>query len=425
MTLHPKTIGKQFLCRMLEKQVVELRQKYGFTVIAVAGSVGKTSTKLAIAHTLARTKRVIYQEGNYNDRLTVPLVLFGHKLPGLFNLPAWIRILAANKRILKQDYPYDVAVLELGTDGPGQMKDFAYLRPDLTVVTAITPEHMEFFKTLDAVASEELTVLDYSRQTLVNADDTLAQYVMDRRVQTYGKAKGTDWHIASWDSKGLGGVNIKLEHGDDKYDFASPLLGLQGAKITGATAAACLLTGLEAADVQSGLAGLPPTPGRMQILPGLQGSTIIDDTYNASPVAVMAGLDVLADAPAEKRIAILGSMNELGDYSKKAHEEVGNYCDAAKVDLVVTIGKMARDMLAPVAAQKGCVVESFLSPYEAGRYVKEQLKDGTVVLGEGSQNGVFAEEALKQLLADPADAVKFVRQSPSWLAVKKRQFPQQ
>jgi UDP-N-acetylmuramoyl-tripeptide--D-alanyl-D-alanine ligase len=139
----------------------------------------------------------------------------------------------------------------------------------------------------------------------------------------------------------------------------------------------------------------------------------------------MAGLDVLADAPAEKRIAILGSMNELGDYSKEAHEEVGNYCDPAKVDLVVTIGKMARDMLAPVAAQKGCVVESFLSPYEAGRYVKEQLKDGTVVLGEGSQNGVFAEEALKQLLADPADAAKFVRQSPNWLDLKKRQFPQQ
>jgi UDP-N-acetylmuramoyl-tripeptide--D-alanyl-D-alanine ligase len=177
--------------------------------------------------------------------------------------------------------------------------------------------------------------------------------------------------------------------------------------------------------IKKALSALPPTPGRMQILKGEKGSTLIDDTYNASPTAVEAGLDVLAENKAKQLVAILGSMNELGDYSKEAHKQVGRYCWPKNVDLIVTIGSDAKNYLAPEATKNGCTVQSFMSPYEAGRFVRDQLKEGAAVLGEGSQNGVFAEEALKQLLQSQDDSKKLVRQSAGWQNIKKRQFPQQ
>jgi UDP-N-acetylmuramoyl-tripeptide--D-alanyl-D-alanine ligase len=157
-------------------------------------------------------------------------------------------------------------------------------------------------------------------------------------------------------------------------------------------------------------------------LPGIKNSTLIDDTYNASPVAAKAALDVLYAGQAPQRIAILGSMNELGGYSPEAHREVGDYCDPSKLNLVVTIGKDANQYLAPAAAVRGCQVATFINPYKAGNYVGEQLQEGAVVLAKGSQNRVFAEEALKVLLANAGDADKLVRQSPYWRSVKAKQF---
>lgn len=421
----PRTYGKNFLCELLEGQVIRLRKAHPFQVVAVAGSVGKTSTKLAIAHTLAAEKRVRFQEGNYNDRLTVPLVIFGRALPHLLNVGAWVKILLANERIIRRGINFDVAVLELGTDGPGQIADFAYTAPDITIVTAVTPEHMEFFKTIDAVAAEELTVTNFSKQVLVNIDDTPPEYLEGKQVITYGLAETADYLVTSWKSRGLEGVTLKLKLAGKIEAFASPMIGQQGAKISAGAACIASLLGLKPAAIAVALKHLPPTPGRMQLLPGVNGSTLIDDTYNASPAAVEAGLDVLTETKAGQRIAILGSMNELGDYSKEAHKHVGRYCWPTKVELVVTIGQDAKQYLAPEAAKNGCTVKTFMSPYDAGRYVREQLKPGAAVLGEGSQNGVFAEEALKQLLGNPSDGEKLVRQSAGWLNVKKRQFPNQ
>ena len=179
-------IGKALVCKFLEAQVKQLRRRNNFKLIAVAGSVGKTSTKLAIAKTLATGQRVRYQEGNYNDRLTVPLVLFGEVEPGIYNLLAWGKIWLRNRRQLRHPYPYDIAVVELGTDAPGQLRRFAYLQPDITVITAIADEHMEFFGTLDKVAAEELVPLAFSKQTLLNIDDIPQKYWPHATYLSYG-----------------------------------------------------------------------------------------------------------------------------------------------------------------------------------------------------------------------------------------------
>lgn len=420
-----KKLAREVVCRLLEHQVKRLRSQYGFTVVAVGGSVGKTSTKLAVAELLNTQRRVLYQTGNYNDRTTVPLVFFGRSQPSLLNPVAWLRVLIANARMYRHDFPYDVVVVELGTDHPGSMAQFSYLKPDVAVLTAVTPEHMEFFGTLDAVAAEELELLNYSAVTLVNIDDTPSHYLTGKRFTSYSTLSSrTDYYAAS-ETSSLSGQTIHLQALDMSLKARLQYAGTQGLKVALAAAAAAHMLGFSEQQIKDGLPQLKPYAGRMQLLEGIEGSSLIDDTYNATPVAVKAALDVVYTQPsAGQRIAILGSMNELGAYSEDAHREVGEYCDPGKLDMVVTIGKMARDWIAPPAKQKGCSVHAYLSPYEAGDFVRSQLKAGAIVLAKGSQNGVFAEEALKKLLRNPTDAKKLVRQNDEWLAVKRRQFPQ-
>jgi UDP-N-acetylmuramoyl-tripeptide--D-alanyl-D-alanine ligase len=418
-----KKIGKAVLARRLERQVRQLRRQNDFKLIAVAGSVGKTSTKLAIAKTLGASLRVRYQDGNYNDRLTVPLIFFDKTQPGIYDFFGWRKLIKENKRQLRQEYPYDAVVVEIGTDAPGQLAKFAYLRPDITVITAVADEHMQYFKTLDAVAREELAPLMFSKQVLLNVDDIPPEYLPRDHYESYGLLGG-GYRIGQRQSVALQGQKLTFQlPSGTAITEETAVLGDQGAKIALAAVAVQNMLGLPATQIKKSLKAITHVAGRMQILAGKHGSIIIDDTYNASPVAVEAALDVLYAAEAPQRIAILGSMNELGEDSATLHSEVGSYCNPKKLDLVVTIGTQANDNLAPVARNQGCHVETFMSPYEAGRFVATKLKAGGVVLAKGSQNGVFAEEAVKQLLANQSQARKLVRQTPYWLGVKQRQFP--
>lgn len=420
---HPKKLGRSVVCRILEHQVMKLCHNNNFKIVAVVGSIGKTSTKLAIAGVLEGQFKVRYQAGNYNDRVTVPLVFFGRKEPSLFNIVAWLNIFRKNYRTLRHKYPYEVVVLELGTDGPGFIRDFAYLPIDVAVVTAITPEHMEYFGTMDAVADEELTVFDFSDQVVVNGDDTPAKYLVGRRFEEYSlHTDKAPYHATIVDDE-LGRQELKIHLANGRtIRTHTGYSGEPGARFTLAAAAVADQLDMQPSEIVHAAKRLEPFAGRMNVLPGINDSILIDDTYNSSPAAAMASLDVLYKHPTKQRIAILGAMNELGTYSPKAHREVGAYCDPKKLSLVVTIGEDAKKYLAPVARKQGCTVHSFLSPYEAGAFVRSHLQPNAIVLAKGSQNKVFAEEALKSLLAKPADNAKLVRQSSSWLKQKQRQF---
>jgi UDP-N-acetylmuramoyl-tripeptide--D-alanyl-D-alanine ligase len=420
--LHPKKLGRVIVSRILESQVKTLRQKHDFTIVAVAGSVGKTSTKLAIAELVGQNLRVLHQAGNYNDRVTVPLVLFEQTEPSLFNVFGWLRIFGENAARVHHPFPYDVVVLELGTDGPGQMEQFAYLKPDIGVLTGVAAEHMENFKTLDAVATEELTIFEFSKRMLVNGDDIAGKYMGGREFAEYSTITNVARnYYARPERQTLEGQVLHIEFPAGSFSATVQYLGHQGAKFAVAAAAVADMLGLDERDIVKGLERLKPFAGRMQVLEGIKGATIIDDTYNASPLAVKAALDVLyAQSDAKQRIAILGGMNELGEHAHAAHTEVGEYCDADKLTMIVTIGADAERWLAPVAKRNGCEVHSFKHPADAGRFVAQHLEDGAIVLAKGSQNGVFAEEAVKQLLAHPADSARLVRQSKYWLRRKAR-----
>ena len=198
------------------------------------------------------------------------------------------------------------------------------------------------------------------------------------------------------------------------------LTALSIGKVYSATSAAIVAEILQVAPnkINDSIKKLRPFSGRMQQLRGLNGSILIDETYNSSPEAVKEALDAIYGMVAPQKIAVLGNMNELGDYSKSAHEEIGNYCDPKKLDLVITIGKDANKYLAAAATKKGCKVLQFDDPYSVGNKVKEIVKNKGVVLFKGSQNGVFLEEALKINLEDKNDSSKLVRQSRWWMSKK-------
>ena len=415
-----KQFLRNFVCEQLERRVEKLRNEHDFTVVAIAGSVGKTSTKMAVARTLeSADKKVIYQEGNYNDRVSVPLVFFGETMPSLTNVLAWFGVFRRMTKQISRPYDYDVVVVELGTDGPGQMKDFAYIQPDITVLSAISPEHMAQFGMIDEVAKEELVVAEYSKKLLVNVADIDQKYLETIDFTGYGVDAASAYSITRIGDNGIVGQKVKITTPNGEIEVETEYGGKQGATIILAAVTVADILGVPLGEVANAVAKLQPFSGRMRMLKGVKNSQIIDDTYNSSPLAARAALDVLYGATATQKIAILGDMNELGETSTREHEELGAYCRADELDYVVTIGEKSREYLSPMAEKAGCRVKSFMNPVEAGEFVRSIVKSGAIILAKGSQNGVFAEEAVKLLLEDSSDTSKLVRQSKGWMEKKR------
>ncbi len=366
---------KGIVVSILARQVRLLRKKHHFKIIGVVGGIGKTSTKLAIAQSLGKTLRVRYQEGNYNDIVSVPLIFFGHPMPSLVNPFAWIKVFMDNAKQIRGEYPFDVVVVELGTDRPGQIAAFQkYLKLDYAVVTAIVPEHMEYFNDMQAVASEELSVAGYSEKLIYNADLLAEDYRQPLQgAISYGIKQPADYYLANM-FHSAGGFECDIKHNGEiflhfNHEVVSEtqLYSVLAAVIVGNE------LGLKHTQILDGTAVIRPVSGRLRRLRGINSSLIIDDTYNAIPEAVKAGLEMLYRLEAPQKIVILGNMNELGAMSAQAHKEIGELCDPAQLNLVITIGPDANAHLAPAASAKGCVVKSFNTPYEAGEYLQSYL----------------------------------------------------
>ncbi len=417
-----KSILKNILVKILGGQVRRLRKRCDFKIVGVVGSIGKTSTKLAIAKVLSSEKRVQYQEGNYNDIVSVPLVFFGHKMPEIWNVFSWIKIIVQNEIQIHSDFPYEIVVVELGTDKPGDISAFRkYIYLDVVVITAITAEHMEFFKTLQNVAEEEWSASHFSDTVIVNRD--LCQIVPNnidhKKIIFYGKDFGSVYKIENI-SKIKEGFSFNISYQGKKIiSLSYPAISeVQLYSICAAFVVAKTFK-ISNEKIKNSINKVQSFSGRMQRLEGINNSTIIDDTYNASPEAMKIALDTLYSYQGPQRIAILGMMNELGDISEAEHKKTGKLCDPQKLDLVVTVGNHANKFLAPMARERGCEVYEAKNSVEAGEFLKDKIKENAVILAKGSQNGVFTEESLKPLLANKSDFSKLVRQDPIWM--KKKQ----
>jgi len=420
---------KRIIQFKLERIVKKFFKKHPeVKLVAVVGSVGKTSTKIAIGSVLADKFRVHLHEGNHNSELSAPLAILGVEYPeNIRSIGQWRIALRAARARIKMPTGVDVIVQELGTDRIGQIPHFGkYLKPDITVVTAVSPEHMEYFKTMDAVAKEELSAVGYSQWSLINRDDVPGEYAANlttATISTYGSTDVAEYRFEADDftlEDGYKGRFIAPEF-EDVIHVEAPVIGEHATRSVAAAGAVAARLGMSPEEIAAGMKKIHPVNGRMNLLRGTDGTYIIDDSYNSSPAAVASALRTLYQLNVPQRIAVLGSMNELGDMSAQAHQDIAELCDGSQLAYVITVGAEAEKHITSIAQTNGCQVLNAKSAIEAGAMVNKLLEPGGVALFKGSEGGIYLEEGIKVVLHSTADEEHLVRQSPAWLE-KKRAF---
>ena len=191
---------KKIIRYLLERKVKTYLKKHKPVLVLITGSVGKTSTKQALATVLSEKYRIRAHSGNHNTHFSVPTAIMGVEYPeNPHSIGEWRTVLQAMKLRIKEDKDVDVIIQELGTDTPGDIAQFgSYLTADIAVVTAVSEEHMEFFSNIDAVAQEELSVAKFAKLTVVNRDDIAedyAKYADTHSIDTYGLGEKAEYRL--------------------------------------------------------------------------------------------------------------------------------------------------------------------------------------------------------------------------------------
>jgi UDP-N-acetylmuramoyl-tripeptide--D-alanyl-D-alanine ligase len=423
-----KRIFKQPVASLLALLAHLIVRKYKPTVVMVTGSVGKTSTKDALKATLGERSYVRASEKSYNSEFGVPLTIIGARNPWT-NPFSWLLVYkeALALLLLPNHYP-KMLVLEVGADRPGDLEKILHIAlPSAVVVTRLpeVPVHVEAYATPEAVREEEFVPaygLAPQAPLVVNAEDEYALAYAKRlpvSLVTFGFKEKADVFIqhpkAFTEKKVVAGMEAVFTVGEENYPVrVVGALGNQQLLAPAAAFAAALALGVDAKDALKGLESYVPPPGRARILPGKAGSVIIDDSYNASPVAAVEALNSLCLVHAERHIAVLGDMLELGRYSVAEHEQIGALA-ATCATIVVAVGVRARTLAD--AAKKAGMKEGSVYTSDNAKAAAELLlglvQKGDVILVKGSQS-IRTERIVEALLANPADVSKLVRQEKVW-----------
>lgn len=395
-------------------------------IVVTAGSVGKTSTKLTLAKLLASEKNISFMDDSYNYGLGLYLSVFECKVPDYMTLSAWFK---TTVQALGHFFVHrDVLLLEYGIDHPGDMdKLVAFARPHTAVLTAVTPEHMEYLQTIDTVGEEEIKVIAACRDFgVVNTADVDEKYLSDLKTKWYSYGSiGADAHY-------------EVEERTAEYTVITIIIGdviFKSLKVpviadalirqtTGAVLMAHKL-GISVGAIEKTIPTIMPAASRMHPLKGVNNSLLIDDSANFSPVAGVEALKTLKSLPATRRIAILGNMHELGDFIEEGYADVGKEFDG--INIMVLVGELSHEHFGRIAEEKGFkegeMLFYFDTSIQAGLYVRDHLaKDGDVILIKGPFGGYYLEEAAKKLLASPEDVKYLTRQSTFWDHKKRALF---
>jgi len=351
-----KSLFKSIVVRILTAEARLLLARKKPTIIAITGSVGKTTTKDAVYAALKDSVPTRKSQKSFNSELGVPLTVLG--LRNGWNNPfvwIWNIIDGLLTAVFSRSYP-SVLVLEVGVDTPGDMKAITrWLHPDVVILTRLpdVPVHVEHFSSPEAVIEEKMLLVHALQAdgTLVyNADDQIIQeQLASVRQKTVGYSRYADTDVMAkkdtilYENKVPTGVAFTMSVNDESHELSqSGVLGVQSLYSLLAAVAVAKVIDVDVVSAVSGLSDIQPTPGRMRVLPGLKDSLLLDDTYNSSPIALENALDTMAQVKHKgRRIAVLGDMLELGKYSSEQHErlgeKVGRTCDA-----LFTVGVRAR-----------------------------------------------------------------------------------
>ena len=417
----------------LEARLVLVRYKP--KIIAVTGSVGKTTTKDAIYTALANELYVRKSERSFNSELGVPLTILGLENAWANPLRWALNIVRGAWLVVsKTSYPAWL-VLEVGGDRPGDIRKLArWLAPDIAVLTGVPdiPVHVEFFRSPEELAREKCSLAEYVKQggkLVLNGDDTrMVEMCMEYRGMTVGYGFGNRNHFYAshqgiiYEKGRPAGVRFRLNHQGSSLPVS--IFGALGRGRTYAALAAFVVSdivGVDSVAAAHSLGAWTPPPGRMRVLKGVNGSTIIDDTYNSSPAAALSALDTLKELKTARRIAVLGDMLELGRFASEAHRNIGTRA-AACAEKLVTVGFRSR--ASAEAALDAGMADGNIRQYEqnesrrVGEELKGELQEGDIVLVKGSQS-MRMERTVEELMAEPERAGDLlVRQEEEWLLKK-------
>lgn len=426
-----KQTAKKVVVAILTWQASMLIQKHKPTVIAITGSVGKTTTKDAIYAAIKNSLSARKSEKSFNSEIGVPLTVLG--LQNGWNNPfIWTKnIIDGFLTVLFQkNYP-SVLVLETGIDRPGDMNALTkWIKPDIAVLTRLpsVPAHVEYFSSPDEVVKEKMKLVEALKPNgclVYNNDDTIIQAQLpDVRQKVIGFSRylasefNTSGDQIIYKDNKIVGTQFTVSHKDQRYTVVIPdSVGTQHVYACSAAIATAFELGIDIENAVQGLQDLKPPRGRMRVIAGLKSSTLIDDTYNSSPIAAEAALQTLKEIKhAKRKIAVLGDMLELGKYSSTEHHRIGEMC-ANSAQMLITIGVRSRK-IAEGALAAGMDEENILqyeSVERAGKELQNLLQPGDVVLVKASQ-GIRAEKLIEEVMAEPQLAKDIlVRQGRAWL----------
>lgn len=391
-TLYPLILHYlRFFARLQLKKIKLLNPK--LTIVGITGSAGKTSTLLAAQAALKPNFKVKTNYGG-NSESGIPLNILGFNNPD-FSLISWLKIAILTPIKLFTNWKiYDIYLLEMGIDSAKSPKNMSYLlsivKPNIGVFLNVTPVHLENFSSLDEIAAEKAKLVNSTPIAIINNTDPLVKkYTTNKKVITIKPLK----------------IDIPSYFLPDIYSISL------GAALS--IAKALKIDENFAIENLKNNFRLPPS--RSSIFKGINSSTIIDSSYNSSPLATSEMLNFLNTFKSPK-IAVLGDMRELGTASELSHQNL--YKKAAdSADIVISVGPLCSRYFGPKA-------KKFMYWWQAANYLKSNLPQNATILVKGSQNTIFLEELVKDLLKNSKNAKKLCRQSPYWQKVKHK-FHQQ
>lgn len=407
-------------------------------IIAVTGSVGKTSTKDAIFTIISTKFHARKSEKSFNSEIGVPLTILG--LENAWSNPfkwLWNIKLGFWRIFFAKNYPR-LLVLEVGADKPDDIKNIiSWVKPDIAVVTALAdmPVHVANFGSPEKIYEEKAKLVEALGPhgiAVLNADDErvlklkkktvskTALFGMSGQSNTIADILGSYPSYAYDDDNRPTGIIFRIDFGG-----ASVPIQINGGlgkgiiySVLAATAVAKAL-GMNALEIAEQAKKVKLPPGRMKILAGLKNTTIIDDSYNSSPVAAELALKTLKDLEVksgERKIAALGDMRELGDFSENEHKKIGKLASQV-VDILMTVGPQSR-FIAEGALNNGLgedKIFQFENSRAAGQFAQNIIQKGDIILVKGSQNEIRMEWFVEEIMAHPENKkTLLVRQDKEW-----------
>jgi len=418
--------------KILKRLTIVALKKQRPWIITITGSIGKTSTKEAIYNAIKNNFKVRRSQKNYNNEIGVPMTVLGQYAPGK-NIFGWLKVFFKFLRLgmfKSKKYP-KVLILEIGSDKPGDLKYLMEMLPqDLlraSVLTAVTEAHLEFFGDMEGVFKEKITPFFYltaSGFIIINKDHCDSEKTKELTLRrgagfiTYSIENDADVMVDKIriDERGVA-FTIKQQDNSAEFLLKNAIAKHQAYALLAGVCVGKVL-GVSFAETVAGLRNYTILAGRMRKIEGINRSLIIDDTYNSSPLASVKALEALSALPYGKRkIAVLGDMLEMGNYSEDLHRRVGKSVVNSKIKYVFTLGKQAKHIF-NAAIESGfppANIRQFHHYRDLSGFLKGFIEPDDVILIKASQ-GMRLERVTKSLMANLEQAdTSLVRQNKRWL----------